>query len=427
MAGKNRGAAQRIRADYPKAVYVHCASHRLNLAVAGACQLQNVRNMMGNVKTVADFFNNSPKRQLLLESQIKALMPTPKHKTLIDVCRTRWVLRIDGLIRFEEMYEPIVKSLEVIKMNEDKTWNQDSCKDASGLFAACSSFEFLIALVTVRNCLAYIRAATVKLQRESMEMMKGYQEIEEIKQDLRSLRDNLEMKNHGWYEDAESLAAYVGTTPRRPRTCGHQRNRANPPAETPETYFRRTIAAPFIDHLITELNERFNNESNILVDGFNIVPTVIFGSVGNDSWLDGFKRFTQAYDDDLPITKSLNAELDRWHAKWSKVPQKDMPDRISSTLLQTDALSYPNIYAALKIIATVPITTSECERSISVLRRLKTYLRGTMKQDRMNGLALLHVHRDTRIDINKVIDMFALKHPRRMEMINILDSDTQKY
>eukprot|EP00112_Aurelia_sp_Birch-Aquarium-sp1_P020815 Seg5447.3 transcript_id=Seg5447.3/GoldUCD/mRNA.D3Y31 product="52 kDa repressor of the inhibitor of the protein kinase" protein_id=Seg5447.3/GoldUCD/D3Y31 len=163
-----------------------------------------------------------------------------------------------------------------------------------------------------------------------MEMMKGYQEIEDIKEDLKSLRDNLELKNHQW----------------------------------------------------------FKSESNILVDGFNIVPTVIFGRTGDDSWLDGFTRFTEAYNDDLPIEKSLNAELDRWYAKWSKVPQKDMPDRISSTLLQTDPLSYPNIYAELKIIATVPITTSECERSISVLRRLKTYLRGTMKQDRMNGLAL---------------------------------------
>ena len=115
MAGKKKGTARRIRNVYPKAVYVHCASHRLNLAVAGACDLQIVRNMMSSVRVVSDFFNNSPKRQSLLEKRIAETMPKQKQKTLIDVCRTRWVLRIDGLIRFEELFEPIMDSLEIIK------------------------------------------------------------------------------------------------------------------------------------------------------------------------------------------------------------------------------------------------------------------------------------------------------------------------
>jgi hypothetical protein len=33
MAGKDTGVQQRIWEKYPKAVYFHCASHRLNLVV----------------------------------------------------------------------------------------------------------------------------------------------------------------------------------------------------------------------------------------------------------------------------------------------------------------------------------------------------------------------------------------------------------
>lgn len=110
-------------------------------------------------------------------------------------------------------------------------------------------------------------------------------------------------------------------------------------------------------------------------------------------------------------------------SKWSNVPQQELPDRILKALLCTDPISYPNIYATLKIFGTIPITTCECQHSISVLRRLKTYLRGTMKQERMNGLALLHVHRDLELDLEKIVDLFAMKHPRRIEMINVLDSD----
>lgn len=424
MAGKHIGAAKLVQNSYPKAIYVHCASHRLNLAVASACQLQTIRNMMGTVKTVADFFNNSPKRQGLLEEQIKELMPQQKHMTLVDVCRTRWVLRIDGLIRFEEIFEPTMKALEIIKLNEDKSWNHDSCKDASALFAACSSFEFIIALVIVRNCLAYTRSATVKLQQLNMDAMKAYQEIDEIKRELLNVREKLQQKHQQWFKEAEDLGSYVGSTSKRPRTCGRQQNRANPPAETDEIYFRRTISAPFLDHLSTELAARFNNDSSIVARGFSIVPSIMRNEDHVDTWRGEFAEFVNAYRDDLPLEKALNAELDRWQSKWSNLPQQELPDRISKTLLCTDPLSYPNIYAALKILGTIPITTCECERSISVLRRLKTYLRGTMKQERMNGLALLHVHRDLELDLEKIVDLFAMKHPRRIEMINVLDSDS---
>jgi hypothetical protein len=46
------------------------------------------------------------------------------------------------------------------------------------------------------------------------------------------------------------------------------------------------------------------------------------------------------------------------------------------------------------------LSTATTERSFSVLRRLKTYLRTTMLQDRLTSLAVLHVHRDIDIDID---------------------------
>ena len=39
---------------------------------------------------------------------------------------------------------------------------------------------------------------------------------------------------------------------------------------------------------------------------------------------------------------------------------------------------FPNIHQIFRLVCTVPVTSSECERSISVLRRLKTYLRFSM-------------------------------------------------
>ena len=52
----------------------------------------------------------------------------------------------------------------------------------------------------------------------------------------------------------------------------------------------------------------------------------------------------------------------------------------------------------VRLLLTVPCSNAETERSFSALRRLKTYLKNTMNQDRLNHLTVLHVHQD-RLDI----------------------------
>ena len=77
----------------------------------------------------------------------------------------------------------------------------------------------------------------------------------------------------------------------------------------------------------------------------------------------------------------------------------------------------------MRIFGTIPVTTCSCERSISTLRRLKTFMRSTMGQKRLTSLALLNVHREIILDREKVIDRFGLKHPRRMVLVDLLNSD----
>ena len=96
VAGIYNGTAALIRSEFKKAIFVHCSSHRLNLCVAASCSIQIVREMMDNCKSIAEFFNLSPKRQGFLIENIKTQLPGSNHFVLTDVCRTRWIERIDG-------------------------------------------------------------------------------------------------------------------------------------------------------------------------------------------------------------------------------------------------------------------------------------------------------------------------------------------
>ena len=47
-------------------------------------------------------------------------------------------------------------------------------------------------------------------------------------------------------------------------------------------------------------------------------------------------------------------------------------------------------------------------------------MRHCMTEERLTALALLHIHYDTSIDMEEVVNIFAHMHPRRLEMDNIL-------
>ena len=50
-----------------------------------------------------------------------------------------------------------------------------------------------------------------------------------------------------------------------------------------------------------------------------------------------------------------------------------------------------------------------------------------MTGNRLNDLALLHVYREIDRDVEEVINRFAVRHPRRMKLIDILNIRIRLY
>ena len=66
-----------------------------------------------------------------------------EKKAILDVCKTRWIQRIDGLEVFLELFEAIVETMDEIKTNKDKSWNTDSTKKVVGCYHAIMNFQFI--------------------------------------------------------------------------------------------------------------------------------------------------------------------------------------------------------------------------------------------------------------------------------------------
>jgi len=70
-----RGVQKFVTDKAPRALYVHCAAHSLNLAIGKSCDVPALRNCIGSVSSVANFFRASPKRVDVLKKTIEHLIP----------------------------------------------------------------------------------------------------------------------------------------------------------------------------------------------------------------------------------------------------------------------------------------------------------------------------------------------------------------
>ena len=193
------------------------------------------------------------------------------------------------------------------------------------------------------------------------------------------------------YGEAMAIAQSVGVEQSMPRLAGRQQHRHKIQAQNVSDYFCLNLTIPLLDHLISELTSQFDdNSSQVTLEFSSLLPSSI-GSSQNAKSKDDIKTIVQLYEDDLPSLLSLDAELDLWLHHWKAEPQ--LASELSTpckTLQFADKDFYPNINVFLRIMATIPVTSCECERSISFLGWIKTSLRSTMGQDRLNGLAMLH-------------------------------------
>ena len=75
---------------------------------------------------------------------------------------------------------------------------------------------------------------------------------------LKDLRENLDENFERYWAATEVILEPYGVEPVLPRICGRQRNRANVITIDPKQYFRVSLAAPFLDHMIQSMDTRFD-------------------------------------------------------------------------------------------------------------------------------------------------------------------------
>ncbi len=159
------------------------------------------------------------------------------------------------------------------------------------------------------------------------------------------------------------------------------------------------MTIPFLDHLPNELDSRFSCLHKRAAVGMSSRPST---------------EELMTCHTMMPSMLNYTSGMYFWEGASKKL------DNLTNAMKQSDGTYFPNVKTILRICCTFPITSAECERSMSVLRPLKPYLRSTMGQTHFTSLALMYVPRFA-IDHAQVVSEFARRQPQKILLANIMN------
>lgn len=98
----------------------------------------------------------------------------------------------------------------------------------------------------------------------------------------------------------------------------------------------------------------------------------------------------------------------------------DIVDKIQD-IHSTMKATIPQVLRLLFLILSTPVSVASAERSFSSLRRLKTWLRSSISQNRLSHVALMHVHKSitSTLDLEKLMHSFIERTPERRAIFGI--------
>jgi len=172
-------------------------------------------------------------------------------------------------------------------------------------------------------------------------------------------------------------------------------------ATTVEDYYRPQYFL-LVDNAVQNLKEYFQTNSSLLQ--YQALENVLLTGENRDVAIN-----LSAYEEIDWADLRIQVELFR-----RRRSIKSLSDAVCIMKGMAPELrgEYNEVEKLIRLLLVSPAASAEAERSFSALRRLKTWLRSTMTQQRLNSVAVCHVHQEEldNIDVEILIDQFIARN-----------------
>ncbi len=263
-----------------------------------------------------------------------------------------------------------------------------------GVAAVMESFEYFFAISLAELLLRHSDNLSKTLQSSSISAAEGQKIAEMTVVTLESIRCDEHfclfwdlLKKRAAESDIDDPKL-----PRRrkqPKRYDENSSTSSFPSTVEEYYKRNYFEA--LDELVNGIRNRFDQP------GYRVylnLEQLLIKAARKCEYEEEFKFVTDFYQDDFDC-QTLKLQLHTMSSNFSSEGNIDLQSIISYfkglSDPQKDLMS--QVCKLLSLILVMPATNAVSERSFSCLRRLKSYLRATMTQTRLNNVCVLHVHK----------------------------------
>ena len=412
VSGHLNGVNALIKREAPFAQYIHCHGHRLNLVVVDVVKnIKLVYECFSLLQSLYKFMSCSSIHPLWISLQETKGMKILQLKAISD---TRWSSQADMLRVVCDRLSVIVEVLDCVIAHHK---NSSRAYEAKCLKRQLNQ-ELIFVILFLNKVFAPLKMTSMFLQNPQSDLSKANaiidtvrgklieirdQEVGEVWQNSLKLRDDLNLPHKGDYRTARTHAL-----PDRFLHADYQQVSYLPPNLTSAEDYEK-LGRDVIDHIMVEMDRRFDKKN------IEIMKAVSALSPEYSSFLQIEELFP--FCDIFAIdAKELKTEIQTCRQLLQKVKPDDKPKTLLEfcNFLANYGLCFEQLRNCVLICVTLPVSSCECERSFSTHRMVKNYLRSSMKNQRLESLLMLAIHKNRAqyLNLNRVLDRFSRKFPK---------------
>lgn len=320
----------------------------------------------------------------------------------------RWVVRIKSLKTVRANYTQLMQFFH--DRSVDKEVDSAVAAKASGFYDYMETFQCVFYLTMMIEIFDRIEILNKELQKADLCVIESYGKIEAVADILGASRDS--KFEEIWQKSLQAVGNFGLDEPQIPRQRKVPRRLDSGTSETfkfetPKVFYRKSYFEVF-DQLVASLKSRFDNDSARF---FKLLERF---AVGQPEDVEVIAKF---YKDDFDQERLLN---DRDMFLQLLKRQNETAKNLREVVDFFQKYEWmrglvPEFVRFVTLLVTIPGSSCSNERSFSVLRRVKTYLRSTMLQDRLNNIAILHVYSDMtdNLDLEELLNKFISRNTKR--------------
>lgn len=340
------------------------------------------------------------------ESDCQSTGPVRNIKPL---CPTRWLVRVRAISATLDQYALILQTLEEAK----STCSPEVSVRASGLLTKFQDPTTLLGLNIAQVVLSALESLNRSLQSARMTVAGMLEAARAVKSQLQEMRQDgkfneLLIKVERQVKELDLKPLSVPRARQPPaRFCG-----SSEPFHTKsvEVHYRIEYFK-LLDVAIQQLDDRLLDCPG-LARYCELEAILVSGQIN--------EKVSRLYPELTSDGRSFQTQMDMFHslpeiARSPTSPNLEVCTSVLRNMTPAMRAMFPHVESLVRLLLVNPASSATAERSFSSLRRLKTYLRSTCGQQRLNSIALCHVHKDIidDIDVDEIMKEFILSRDNR--------------